>query len=581
MIKFLRHHYHTRYHGVYQHAKKLFVFDLVLLFTAIGMLGTSLFFFFWKPGLTDLIDISMSLGGERIQSGEHVRLSINFTNRSKQKLLDVSLGVKLPEGFIVDRTKTSLDAFTDHSIFTAVKEIAAGASGQVDVYGQLWLEPKKEERIIANLSYRPDNKTNREQKFSSLLTNLTESVLASELVFPSSTFANSLVQFTYTLKNISDETIENISIINNWNKVATKEMDNTKISLPPNGSKIITGQITSPSQSGNYTFTITPQILANNHTIPQSSASQGFTVLVPEIEANVRLINAVSYGEPGQMIPLEVSWENKSDFPLQNLSLHLTDTIGGVVDWKKTAQENLATAEANGIYFDSRSRTNLSSGTAHARDNFIVKIYLLKSFRTQTIEKAILEIYPVIKAESETTPGQQFSHKGGGASFPLATDVKFYNVEARYYTDEGDQLGRGNLPPKVGKNTKYWIFVKITNTTNIIDNAVFRTSLPAGVEFTGKQSTTVGPQLTYNNADRSVSWEYYTLPANSQTGLYFEVSITPNQSQLGQNLQLTNSLSFSATDAVVGKKFNLTHSPITNILNRNDDGWSMGSKVTP
>ena len=579
MIKFLKNHYRTRYHGKYQHAKKLFVFDLALLFTAIVMLAGSVFLFFWKPSLVDLIDLSISLGGDRIKSGEQVQLTVNFTNRSKQKLTDVSLGVKLPEGFIIDRNKTQTDAFSDHSIFTRVKEIPAGASGQVEVSGQLWLEPKKEERIIANLSYRPDNKTDREQKFSSLLTNLSESVLTSALVFPSSTFANSPIKFAYTLKNTSDQKIENINIVNNWNKNIIKEKDSAKISLAPGASKTIEGELTTPDRSGNYTFTITPQVIANNHNISQSSASQNFKVLIPQINASARLVGAVAYGEPGQMIPVEISWENKSNFKLENISLHLTANLTGVVDWKKTATENNAKFETNGIFFDHNSRTSLSSGAPNSPDTFKVNLYLLKTFSLSGVEKARLEIYPIVKAGSGEISAQQFSQKGSSAGFPLATEVKFTNVEARYYTDEGDQLGRGPLPPKVDKTTKYWVFVKIINTSNIINDTVFRTSLPEGVEFTGKQSTTIGPQLKYNPTDHSISWDYYTLPANSKTGLYFEVAVTPNSSQVGQNIRLTNSLSFSATDEFIGKKFNLIQPPVTNLLNTNDDGYGMGSKV--
>ncbi len=77
MLKFLRSHYHKRYHGVYQHAKKLFAFDLALLAFAFLMLGSSIFFFFWKPGLTGLIDVSISLGNERIKSGDEVRPTVD------------------------------------------------------------------------------------------------------------------------------------------------------------------------------------------------------------------------------------------------------------------------------------------------------------------------------------------------------------------------------------------------------------------------------------------------------------------------------------------------------------------------
>jgi hypothetical protein len=256
----------------------------------------------------------------------------------------------------------------------------------------------------------------------------------------------------------------------------------------------------------------------------------------------------------------------------------LASNLQSVVDWKKTARENGAKAETNGIFFDSNSRTQLSNGNPGSSDTFPVKIYLLPSFDLPDLEKANLEIYPIVKGQASQAPDQQFSQNGSSARITLATEANF-NIETRYYTPEGDQLGRGPLPPQVGKTTKYWIFVKITNTTNALVSATFNTSLPVGVEFTGKQSTSIGPQLDYNNANKTISWKYNTLPANSQTGLYFEVSVTPSASQVGQNILLVNSSQFSATDEFTNKKFNFSQSSLNNILKSDDSGQKFGAKV--
>ncbi|OGH92907.1 MAG: hypothetical protein A2534_02495 [Candidatus Magasanikbacteria bacterium RIFOXYD2_FULL_39_9] len=579
MLSHLKNHYHKNYHGVYAHAKKLFAFDLALLFFAALMIAGNLFLFFWKPSLVGLIDLSISLGNERIKSGDAVGITINFTNTSKIKLKDVSLGLRLPEGFIIDRSKTSAETFSEHSIFTPVKELDAGASGQVEVYGWLWIEPKKEERIIANLSYRPEDKKNREQKLSSIIANIPESVLMGKLDFPTSTFSNSPTQFKYTLQNLSNRNIDNLSILQTLDKNILNDKNNTAFSLQPNETKIIEEQFRTPNNPGKYTLNIYPQILANNHSISLGITSQTFETFSPQITSGAKFLDTASYAEPGQIMPLEVIWENKSDLKLQNLTLHLTSNLQNVIDWKKTAQESHAKVEQNGLFFDSQSRTSLSDGSPKNTDKFIIKIYLLPRFNLPAIENAKLEIYPIMKAGANQVADQEFNQEGAHTSILLATEARFGSAEARYYTDEGDQLGRGFLPPKVGKETKYWIFVKITNTTNAIENNQFSTSLPDGITFTGKQSTTIGPQLKYNSADRSISWQYESLPANSQTGLYFEVAVTPKISQLGQNLQLTNNLRFTTTDGFVNKKIELSSSAINNVLNKNDSGFSLGSKV--
>ncbi len=579
MLKHLKNHYHKNYHGIYAHAKKLFAFDLALLFFAAVMIAGNLFLFFWKPSIVGLINLSISLGNERIKSGDAVSITINFTNTSKIKLTDVSLGLRLPEGFVVDRSKTPAEIFSDHSTFTPVKELSAGASGQVEVYGWLWVEPKKEERFIANLSYRPEDKKNREQKLSSIIANIPESVLVGNLDFATSTFSNSPVKFTYTLQNLSDRTIDNISILQTLGVDTLNEQNNTKFSIQPNEIKVINEQFTTPNKPGQFTLSIIPKILVNNHLISLGLNSRTFKTFAPQITSSAKLLKTTNYAEPGQIIPLEIVWENKSELKLQDMSLHLTSNLENVVDWKKTAQENHAKAEQDGLFFDSKSRTSLGNGSPKNNDKFTINVYLLPRFNLPTLENAKLEIYPIMKAVASQVAGQQFSQEGTRISVPLATEARFSGAEARYYTDEGDQLGRGPLPPKIGKETKYWIFVKITNTSNAIEDVQFSTSLPEGVTFTGKQSTTIGPQLKYNNNNRSVSWQYESLPANSQTGLYFEVAVTPKNSQLGQNLQLTNAIQFTATDKFINKKIELSQSSINNILDKNDGGYSLGSKV--
>ena len=246
MFKFLHQHYHKQYHGIYQHAKKLFAFDLALLFVALAMLASSLFFFFWKPGLAGQIDLSISLGNARIKSGEEIRLTVGYVNRSKYTLQSVSLGLRLPEGFVITRDKTATSIFSDDSIFSSITTIAAGASGQTEVYGSFWSEPNKDARFVANLSYQPGNRSNREQKLALLTANISDSVLVGELFMATSTLPNFPLNFTYTLKNSGTQTIRHVSVASNWPGAIVDEDATANFSLSPNESKIITGAIATP-----------------------------------------------------------------------------------------------------------------------------------------------------------------------------------------------------------------------------------------------------------------------------------------------------------------------------------------------
>jgi len=578
IYKFFHNHFHLKYHNKYRHAKKLFIFDLVLLGLALVILASSLFFFFWKPSITELIDLNISLGADRIKSGEQVRLTIDYINRSELKLLSATLGLELPSGFVIDRQRTPESIFTSNSTFAKIKELAPGAKGQVEIYGWLWTEPNKEEKIVARLSYEPEGTDRHEQKLSHYISKLYDSVLQGELKMASSSFVNQPLGFTYAITNKSTQTIKQINLINNWSDKLIEEK-NKKLSLSANEKKEFEGKLITPNKAGKYSLTITPQILINNHLISQKINEQNFVVIAPDIISSAVFPTKISYIEGGQTIPLELNWENKSSFKLQNMRMLLTSNYPDIIDWKQTARANNLKTEKDNLIIDKQARTQLSDGNPGSKDQFTINLYIRPYFNLGQIEKAYLIIKPTMETNLDSVIGQKYSQEGNLAKIPLATQLNL-NTETRYYTSTGDQLGRGSLPPQVGKTTKYWVFIQINNTTNPVKDISFKTTLSSGVELTGKDSVTIGQKIKYDKNSRTVSWAYSRLPANSLTGIYFEVQVTPSPDQIGKKLQLTNDLYLSATDELVNKKFDLKSGGLDNILQNNDRGKDNGYMVS-
>jgi hypothetical protein len=573
-------HYHKYYHGIYANAKKLFAFDLGLLALSVIILAAGLFFFFWKPGITDLVDLKLSFGDSRISSGETVKLTIDYANRSKYKLTNISLGLRLPDGFEIDRSRSPENIFSKNSIFIDLKELPAGAKGQLELYGRLWTTFGKEEKIVADISYQPEKTNRREQKLSTLIVNLPAGILEGKLEMSSSSFPGYALPFRYELTNRGDAAVDNISLTSNWPDKFLSEKDSQNISLPPKGVKVISGTLKLPGQSGIYNMDIVPLVTVNGKVIAQQPSKQTITTVSPQVTVSAQITDNTAFAQSGQTIPVRIKWENKSAMPLQNMRLRLNANYSGIVNWAKTASENHAKYDKEGLVIDGSSRTALSSGAPGSQDDFTVNIILLSSFTTGQIEKAYLEIIPVFEAYVSGVSGQQFSQEGARARLPLATEARL-TAEARYYTEAGDQLGRGPLPPKAGKTTKYWIFIRLSNTSNALDDAAFSAVLPAGVDLTGKESVSIGPKLAFNASTRALSWNYISLPANSQTALYFEVSVTPSESQIGSNILLLKNAKFTATDSFVSKTFNLSAPTVYNILNKNDRGSQYGPAVTP
>jgi len=163
-------------------------------------------------------------------------------------------------------------------------------------------------------------------------------------------------------------------------------------------------------------------------------------------------------------------------------------------------------------------------------------------------EKKVIEIN---KQESGQEPGSQQS-----TSTLVVKENSNLQISglARYFTLEGDQLGRGPLPPQVGESTSYWIFWKLENNPNALANVQVSGKLAANVSFTGRSSVVEGGNLKYDSSTNRVTWIINNISSGqtiSQAG--FEVSLTPAANQTGSVALLIQNIFASAKDLVSGQ----------------------------
>ncbi|MDO8668796.1 MAG: hypothetical protein Q7K65_00700 [Candidatus Buchananbacteria bacterium] len=159
-----------------------------------------------------------------------------------------------------------------------------------------------------------------------------------------------------------------------------------------------------------------------------------------------------------------------------------------------------------------------------------------------------------------------------------STDIKLQSL-ARYYTAEGEQLGLGPLPPKIGAITKYWIFISLDEFTHDLKNVLVSAQLPENVSLTGKSIVTHGENMYFNNNSRQINWALDRLlltDANQPIGLAFEVALTPSANQAGSVAELLNGIKVTALDSISQKIIIKTNTGITtNLINdkiANSDG---------
>jgi hypothetical protein len=108
----------------------------------------------------------------------------------------------------------------------------------------------------------------------------------------------------------------------------------------------------------------------------------------------------------------------------------------------------------------------------------------------------------------------------------------------RYFTLEGEQIGRGPLPPAVGERTEYWIFWNIAPIARDIRRLEIRARLPAGISWTGKQTVGIpdAPPVSYLPSTREVRWIVRGIDAavaEAGIGAGFAISYLPVEGARG------------------------------------------------
>jgi hypothetical protein len=408
-----------------------------------------------------------------------------------------------------------------------------------------------------------------------MILNLPESVLALSAEIPASSFARANLPLQLTLQNNGAEKISNILLSHNWSGNFILNENTKNISLEAGASKTISGSLKTPDKNGSVPLRIFAQVNINDHLLAQTEINQDIQIVSPQVFSKIEIPD-MAFATPGDTLTAKITIKNNNVFAIQNTKIRLVSTLG-VIDIPGTARANKLKIEGNDLILNSQNRTLLANLEAGQSDEFTIQLKLRSHFSLAQDTKAF-NIQPTVEAQLPDLPDQKFSKAGVSASLPLTTEVTFSAVPV-YYTADGEQMGRGPLPPQVGETTKYYIFISFANTINNISNISARATLPAGVEMGQRRNVTVGQLMAYNPSDRTVSWNYAELPAWSQTGLYFDVAVTPTANQIGQNITLLKDIQFSATDKSTGKKFNFSVPALSNVLKANDPGATKGSLV--
>ncbi|MBP9732045.1 MAG: hypothetical protein KBD29_01145 [Candidatus Magasanikbacteria bacterium] len=587
-IHFAEMHYKNRYHLQFSHARKLFLFDMSLVATLLVIAAAFLGWSMYNPTVTDLVYVSITPSKDRILSGEYVSYTIGYINESTVRLTDAVLSVELPEGYIVDASTPEGSYHLESSEFK-IGSISSGESGSVSVSGWFYGTPNVEDHIHAKITYRQDGKTRIEEKTSPHIIFLRGSLLISSVELQDQIVAGSQVPVKIKLTNTGDELLQNISFSFDPLK-AIGVVENVSATIGSATEHIWSVPELTPGQSGEFTGTIrvldtlgqseyplelAPALTVRGKTIAQSIVKKDIRIAQPKVQVGAEWDGGGATLKPGETGRLMVSIRNTGNVEIVDGIIEIP-LPRGVVNMSEAARANAGSITQSTLILTSGKHSTLRSIQPGESRMIAVLLPVISTSDAGTN----LVLQPTVRFKGAVAVAREVmvEDTSTAGSLKVGTDLQLLG-EVRYYTAEGDQLGRGPLPPEVGKETKYAALFTIRNTTSNVTGGVFTARLASGVVWTGKTSVTQGSAPVYNPSTRTVRWSLGTIPAHANAGLFFELSITPTESDRGTTPAMVMSAEITGSDSYGGYSIVRTSGILDSSLKTDTEGSQKGSIV--
>jgi hypothetical protein len=544
----------------------VFALDLIVLGIVIGVLISAITFFaIGKNSIAKQIDFSATIAPADVISGASSTLIIDWHNTSSEELRNAKVSLSYPAHFMLQDL-----SFLDRKIENNTVEIGdvlPDGKGSLKVTGVMFGDVGGKQMFTSSMEFRHGEKNKLGAKEVRHVFSPTKSALGIDVSMP-----NTIV---------SEQTVRGILRVTNSGSV-----DFSEIAINPTQS-ILNFTVSSPrteayeKKIGDQLVWVIPKLDKNE------SVEVSFTGTAPardekeeeewSFDASFTFDRETFFQSRTRTqfdlipSPISITQETGNQFITPGGKLSVSGEILNV------SNEEI---ELKNIFIESSSpfiaRRDGDSATYDIDNNR----WIIKNNVSDTLaagEKinfnAILDIKNSIQTSATNTYENLTAKITSGTEFEIVqskieatissdalnlsiTSPIIFNSFARYSTAQGDQIGRGPLPPVVGEETKYWVFWNISGTTNELKNVEITATLPQYARLGKKQTTSIGRQVSINGD--GISWRVDSIPATfapqSKTiNLAFEVAITPSEEHVGNALTLLDNIQLTAVDAFTGE----------------------------
>ncbi|MFH0854823.1 MAG: hypothetical protein V1891_05045 [bacterium] len=526
-------------------------------------------------------------GNESVISGEEIFYIIKYQNNSAVAASDCEINFSYPDGFILEMTDPKpLKEEKSRNIMWHFEKIGEGDGGEIKLKGIIVGNIGDEKKFNANFKYTPINTGARFMKRADVATIIENKYLSLDIAGDGNFIEGDKNKLTVKYKNNSATSLKNLKLISYFPKSAEFLAGNNLMKFSDTEGETSRYEMKIEELKGKIEETVDMDIAVNSKDYGASFKfqigyldSQGkffmqdeeiYNVVISKGALETTLIingnNDKGYANFGDVLNYSLILKNSGDIKFSDIEPRIIiDDSENLLNW-----DSLITKEG-GKLSDNEILWNKENNSKLAELNKGEEIEL--SFSIELKKKTVGEVGDIIDggilswAEIRTGKignlGEEKDFKTKLVSINLNTDLEL-TTKLRYFNDNGEAIGSGPLPPKVGEETKYKIYWELSNSINEIKNVKIESRLPDDVEWKEKISLDSG-ELYYNQEKRSVIWTIPKLPKNLSDVIkgVFEISIEPQIKDAGSTMILMDNISLEGIDTKTGAKLSKVYGFIT------------------
>lgn len=519
--------------------------DIILIVIILVLLTFLVVIKLWDPK-PEMVLSSTHLS-QAVTSGKIETFELNYAHSGSGLIENSTLNVSFPDNFILESVSPA-NLFNQHSNTFQIGDLTAGANGKIKITGRVFGELGSKQNMFFTFNYYKNNK--EFSVLNSLHYNIENSVLELSLDIPEKIYQDVEFSGYLSLKNNSSKDMNGVEVVfdeNIWRVQAAgcslehsvAENIITIDKLGPGKIADIYVSILASAEVGEYDFIVETFLKPQEEKIKQERKTYKIKVLIPNFQISIssdkRAIEAFDSSNFSFIYQNNEGEELKdiilSILPLNNSysfkNINLINSVTGVnFNDNKIKIQSLAPGESG--------KFDLSLGFS----------------RNRTL---INQEYGFLLNIDYTFNDQNIKLTKNSPALRVSSDLK---VSSRgfYYSPQGDQLGVGPIPPRVGIPTTYWVFWELNNFGNDLSDFVLSAEVPSNVAWTNNTNLLAG-KLRYAEIGGRVIWEIENV--SKTDGDYkagFEIQFIPREEDVAKIITLLSNISYKAYDSFAQKE---------------------------